>query len=170
MKINNKYFGEIAYTAQETIYFPEGLFGFEEQKEFLPIPFEENSDTLICLQSLDEESLSFILLNPFSFFADYDPKISEAALSFILLNPFYFFTDYDPKISEADRSAIGSPADEDISYYVIGVIREELSDSTVNLKAPIAVNFHTRDARQIILEDPAYTFRHSLGEQKGKEE
>ena len=118
MKINNKYFGEIAYTAQETIYFPEGLFGFEEQKEFLPIPF----------------------------------------------------ADYDPKISEADRSAIGSPADEDISYYVIGVIREELSDSTVNLKAPIAVNFHTRDARQIILEDPAYTFRHSLGEQKGKEE
>lgn len=147
MKINNKYFGEVEYTAQETIYFPEGLFGFEEQKKFLPISFEEGSDTLICLQSLDEESLSFILLNP-----------------------FFFFADYDPRISEADRSAIGSPADEDISYYVIGVIREELSDSTVNLKAPIAVNFHTRDARQIILEDPAYTFRHSLGEQKRREE
>ena len=53
---------------------------------------------------------------------------------------------------------------------MIGVIREQAADSTANLKAPIAVNAKTRDARQIILDDPAYTFRHALGEQKGREE
>ncbi len=53
---------------------------------------------------------------------------------------------------------------------MIGVIREQVGDSTVNLKAPVAVNAKTRDARQIILDDPAYTFRHSLGELKGEEE
>ncbi|NBK91830.1 flagellar assembly protein FliW [bacterium 1XD21-13] len=147
MKINNKYFGEIEYAAEEKLRFSEGLFGFEEQKEFLPIPFEAGSDALICLQSLEDEDLSFVLLNP-----------------------FLFFVDYDPKISETDRTAIGSPKDEDISYYVIGVIREQVGDSTVNLKAPVAVNAKTRDARQIILDDPAYTFRHSLGELKGEEE
>ena len=146
MKINNKYFGEIEYAAEEKLCFPEGLFGFEEQKEFLPIPFEEGTDAMICLQSLQEE-----------------------ALSFILLNPFLFFGDYDPKISDADRHAIGSPRDEDISYYTTGVIRETIADSTVNLKAPIAVNYRTRDARQIILEDPAYTFRHYLREPERKE-
>ena len=147
MKINNKYFGEIEYAAEEKLRFSEGLFGFEEQKEFLPIPFEAGSDALICLQSLEDEDLSFVLLNP-----------------------FLFFVDYDPKISETYRTAIGSPKDEDISYYVIGVIREQVGDSTVNLKAPVAVNAKTRDARQIILDDPAYTFRHSLGELKGEEE
>lgn len=147
MKISNKYFGEIEYAAEEKLRFSEGLFGFEEQKEFLPIPFEAGSDALICLQSLEDEDLSFVLLNP-----------------------FLFFVDYDPKISETDRTAIGSPKDEDISYYVIGVIREQVGDSTVNLKAPVAVNAKTRDARQIILDDPAYTFRHSLGELKGEEE
>ena len=147
MKINNKYFGEIEYAAEEKLRFSEGLFGLEEQKEFLPIPFEAGSDALICLQSLEDEDLSFVLLNP-----------------------FLFFVDYDPKISETDRTAIGSPKDEDISYYVIGVIREQVGDSTVNLKAPVAVNAKTRDARQIILDDPAYTFRHSLGELKGEEE
>lgn len=147
MKIKNKYFGEVEYMTQEIIRFPEGLFGFEDHKEFLPIPFEEGADTLICLQSLHEEELSFVLLNPFLFFADYDPEISEA-----------------------DRHAIGSPRDADISYYTIGVIRETIADSTVNLKAPIAVNIRTRDARQIILEDPAYTFRHYLGEPERKEE
>ena len=77
MKINNKYFGEIEYAAEEKLRFSEGLFGFEEQKEFLPIPFEAGSDALICLQSLEDEDLSFVLLNPFLFFVDYDPKISE---------------------------------------------------------------------------------------------
>ncbi|MCI8599406.1 MAG: flagellar assembly protein FliW [Lachnospiraceae bacterium] len=143
MKINNKYFGPIEYASEDKIYFPEGLFGFEDHKEFLPIPFDEESDTLICLQSLDEEALCFILLNPFRFFADYNPQISEE-----------------------DRSALGSPKNEDISYYVIGVIREQLSNSTANLKAPIAVNYCTRDARQIILEDSNYTFRHSLVSQQ----
>ena len=141
MKIKNRYFGEGEYQAGDKICFPEGLFGFEEQKEFLPISFEEDTDTMLCLQSLENEELCFVLLNPFRFFADYNPQISEA-----------------------DRIAIGTSRDEDISYYVIGVIREPLADSTVNLKAPIAVNYRTRDARQIILEDPAYTFRHGLGE------
>ena len=68
MKINNKYFGEIEYAAEEKLCFPEGLFGFEEQKEFLPIPFEEGTDAMICLQSLRDEELSFVLLNPFLFF------------------------------------------------------------------------------------------------------
>ncbi len=147
MKITNKYFGEIEYVPEEKICFPEGLFGFEDQREFLPVPFEPDSDALICLQSLADEELSFILLNPFLFFAGYNPRISDA-----------------------DRSAIGSPEDEDISYYVIGVIRDSVSESTVNLKAPIAVNYRTRDARQIILEDSAYTFRHSLGGLQGEEE
>lgn len=147
MKINNKYFGEIEYTPEQKICFSEGLFGFEAQKEFLPISFEEDSDALICLQSLDDEQLSFILLNP-----------------------FLIFNDYNPQILETDREAIGSPKDEDISYYVIGVIRDPLAKSTVNLKAPIAVNAKTRDARQIILDNPAYTFRHSLGGLQGKEE
>ncbi|MCI8559359.1 MAG: flagellar assembly protein FliW [Lachnospiraceae bacterium] len=147
MKINNKYFGEIEYEAEEKLSFPDGLFGFEEHKEFLPIPFEEGTDTLICLQSLADQDLSFILLNPFAFFVDYDPQISKE-----------------------DQTAIGSPKEEDISYYVIGVIRDRVADSTVNLKAPIAVNSKTRNARQIILEDPAYTFRHALGETKGREE
>ena len=147
MKINNKYFGEIEYEAEEKLSFPDGLFGFEEHKEFLPIPFEEGTDTLICLQALADQDLSFIWLNPFAFFVDYDPQISKE-----------------------DQTAIGSPKEEDISYYVIGVIRDRVADSTVNLKAPIAVNSKTRNARQIILEDPAYTFRHALGETKGREE
>ena len=147
MTINNKYFGSIEYSPEEKICFPEGLFGFEEERDFLPIPFEEDSDTLICLQSLGDENLCFILLNPFAFFVDYDPQISKE-----------------------DQTAIGSPKEEDISYYVIGVIRDRVADSTVNLKAPIAVNSKTRNARQIILEDPAYTFRHALGETKGREE
>ncbi len=48
MKINNKYFGEIEYEAEEKLSFPDGLFGFEEHKEFLPIPLRIRTLALFC--------------------------------------------------------------------------------------------------------------------------
>ena len=37
-----------------------------------------------------------------------------------------------------------------------------MEDSTVNLKSPIAVNTDTRRARQIILDNALYKFRHPI--------
>ncbi len=39
MKTETKYFGPVEYEQEEVISFPSGLFGFEEEKEFLMLPF-----------------------------------------------------------------------------------------------------------------------------------
>ena len=39
MKINAKYFGSLSYDPEDLIYLPDGLFGFESYKNFLPLPF-----------------------------------------------------------------------------------------------------------------------------------
>ena len=49
MKTGSEYFGEVEYEADEVITFQEGLYGFENYHDFLPIPFEEESDTLLPL-------------------------------------------------------------------------------------------------------------------------
>ena len=59
------------------IFLPDGLFGFESCKNFLPIPLHKSDDSFISLQSTDDETLSFILMNPFTFFPDYSPVLSE---------------------------------------------------------------------------------------------
>ena len=146
MEINAKYFGQVSYDKSELIHIVNGLIGFEAYTEYLPIPFHEDSDSLISLQSLEDETLSFILMNPFGILADYSPSLS------------------DEELKELDAEA-----SEDLSYYVVCVMRDSVAESTVNLKAPLVVNARTRQARQIILDQSEYTFRHVLGDMMKEE-
>lgn len=130
---------ETAFDEKELITFKDGLFGFEEYKTFLPIATEEDSDSVIYLQSTEEEHLSFLLMNPF--------RLTEQ---------------YSPVLSAEDKRALGTENEEDLSYYVLCVIKEPLEDSTINLKCPIVVNALTRQARQVILESDEYGMRHRL--------
>ena len=52
LKIQSKYFGEIDYEPEDIITFPAGLFGFEEEHEFLLLPFEGSNGGMLCLQSI----------------------------------------------------------------------------------------------------------------------
>ena len=40
MKFETKYFGTVEVPPDEVITFPNGLFGFEEERSFLLLPFE----------------------------------------------------------------------------------------------------------------------------------
>ena len=42
METNTKYFGTMPYTEDEVITFENGIFGFEENKRYLLIRFEED--------------------------------------------------------------------------------------------------------------------------------
>lgn len=147
MQLNAKYFGKITYTEDDLITFSEGLFGFEAYKKFLPLPFCEENDSLLSLQSVENEELSFILMNPFTFFPDYAPTLSKQ-----------------------DKAALKVQEDKDVSYYVICVLKDSLEQSTANLKAPVAVNAVNRTARQIILDSPAYSFRQPVTHKQERRE
>lgn len=147
MNINAKYFGNIIYDDKETITIDQGLAGFEAYTKYLLLSFSEEDDSMVSLQCLEDENLSFILMNP-----------------------FYLFPDYNPHLSENDMADLGTTSMQDISFYVVCVVRDSISESTVNLKSPLAINAVTRHAKQIILDQPEYHFRHTLGEHKDKEE
>ncbi len=132
--------------ANECIEFEDGVFGFEDKKKFLPVMAEEGSDAILYLQSMEDENLSFIIMNPF--------MLKE---------------DYNPALTREDYEKLGTSSEEELSYYVFCVIGERAQDSTVNLKCPIVVNNVTRKARQVILESEEYGFRHSLKEFKKEE-
>ena len=121
----------------EYIEFPDGLFGFEQNTKFVPIMVEEDSDAVLLLQSMENEELSFVVMNPFMLCEDY--------------------------------AKIGTKNQEELSFYVICVVKDDLDASTVNLKCPIVVNVVTRQARQVILDTKKYKLRHYLKEFKKEE-
>ncbi len=143
MKLQTKYFGEIEYDADDILTFPNGLYGFDEEREFLLIPFEGGEGSLLCLQSRKTPTLAFILMDPFA------------------LQP-----DYAPVLQRAELSALGVKDSGDLCYYVMCVVKQPVGDSTVNLKCPVAINPTTRVSVQVILDSPEYGMRHLLSKLK----
>lgn len=141
MKTQTKYFGEIEYDQDDIVTFPVGMFGFEEEHEFLLIPFEGSCETLLSLQSLQTPALAFTVMTPFSLLPDYSPELQPSELK-----------------------ALGVSENGELGYYVLCAVKNPVADSTVNLKCPIAINVDTRMARQVILETDRYEMRHPLSQ------
>ena len=147
MRLKTKYFGEIDCPEEVKLYFPDGLFGFEEEKEFFLLPFEGGDGMLLCFQSAATPGLAFVAMNPFS------------------LKP-----DYAPVLTPRELEAMGVGRSEELCYYVLCVVRHPVGESTVNLRCPVVVNEDTRRAVQVILEDGDYHMRHRLADLKRTEE
>lgn len=146
MKLQTKYFGEIEYDADDLLTFPNGLYGFDDEHEFLLIPFDGSQGTLLCLQSRKTPALAFIVMDPFA------------------LQP-----DYSPVLQKAELSALGVKESGELCFYVMCVVKEPVNESTVNLKCPIAIHPATRVSAQVILESDRYEMRHLLsGLKNGK--
>jgi len=146
LQINTKYFGEIEYDIGDVLHFPNGLFGFETENQFLLLPFAGSDATLLCLQSIETPGLAFVVMNPFS------------------LKP-----DYAPILQEDELQTMGVTRSQDLCYYVLCVVRNPVSNSTVNLKCPVVINDETSVAAQVILDMPDYDMRHPLSEFKARE-
>lgn len=147
MHLKTKYFGEIECEQSEKLHFPDGLFGFEEEKDFFLLPFEGGEGSLLCLQSAVTPALAFVAVNPFSFQPDYAPVLTAGELK-----------------------AMGVERSEDLCFYALCGVRSPVENSTVNLRCPVAVNDQTRQAMQVILEDGAYHMHHLLSDFGRKEE
>ncbi len=141
MRLNTKYFGEIECRPEEKLFFPEGLFGFEEEKEFFLLPFEGGEGSLLCFQSA---------VTP--------------GLAFVAVNPFHLKPDYAPVLTPGELKALGAECSEELSFYALCVVRSPVGDSKVNLRCPVAVNEDTRQAGQFILEEGGYRMNHFLSE------
>lgn len=141
MNLKTKYFGYIDYDEENVVHFRQGLFGFETEREFLLLPFEGSGGTLLSMQSTQTPELAFVIMNPFS------------------LKP-----DYTPLLQAEELAAMGASDSRELCYYVLSVVHEPVSESTVNLKCPVVINEDTREAMQVILNTDDYGMRHRLAE------
>lgn len=146
LKLQTKYFGEIEYEPSEIVTFPVGPFGFEEEHEFLILPFEGSVGSLLCFQS-----------------------VQTPALAFVAMEPFVLLPDYDPVLQPQELKSLGVENSHELGYYVLCVVKRPVAESTVNLKCPIAVHPETRVARQVILDTDRYEMRHPLAQFGGGE-
>lgn len=144
--MKTKYFGDIEIDEKEIITFEPGIFGFEEHRSFVLLSFlddegESSEDYILCLQS-----------------------VSEPYLAFILMNPYYIEPTYDPyQMPEEELLDMGLTKTTKHSIFCIAVVKDNFEESTINLKCPLVINLENRKARQFVLKDSEYSMRHAIG-------
>ena len=139
MTLQGTRFGKIEYAKSDLIHIPEGMIGFEKFSKFVVVHLNEGSPYR-WLQSIQEPKLAFLVSVPESFIADYAPEITNEQAESLGLTP-----ETPHLILVTTTIPAGKP---------------ELA--TANLAAPVVINLETRKAKQVILEDEAYTIRYSI--------
>ena len=136
MLIETKYLGSLEIPEEKIIFFPQGLFAFEDKHHYVLI---EQEHPLWHLQSTEESQLAFLVLNPFLFKANYEFKLSKK-----------------------DQAELEIKKPEELAVFCITAIPGDIKKATVNLLAPLVINISLKKGKQIVLYQQNYTTKHYL--------
>lgn len=147
MQLNTKHFGEIKIAEEKILTFTEGIPSFEQVKKYVLIDEGDVNSPFKWLQSVDQPTLAFAIVNPFLVKKDYDINISDDTIKLLSIEK-----------------------EEDVELYAIVVVPEDISKMTMNLKAPVIINIKNRKGAQIILDTDKYGVRHYILDELRRQE
>ncbi|HSV74837.1 MAG TPA: flagellar assembly protein FliW [Chthonomonadales bacterium] len=139
LAIESTRFGRIEVDEELVVTLPGGLIGFEDCQRYVLVDHNDASP-LRWLQSLDDPSLAFPVMDPWLFMPDYAPVISAGDAAYLEL------TEGTPRVVLA----------------VLTIPRNNPRAMTANLLGPIVVNAVTRRGMQVVLTDDRYGTRHEV--------
>ena len=140
MQIKTKVFGEITVDDDKMIYFPKGIIGFPELKDFALIHDEEKgANSIHWLQSVQEPAFAMPVIDPLVVCPDYNPEADDELLN-----------------------NLGELKADDMLVLVTVTIPKDLTKMSVNLKGPIVINAAERKAIQVIAVGDTYQVKYPV--------
>jgi flagellar assembly factor FliW len=137
-RVKTTRFGEIEVRDEDRLEFPEGILGFA------PL-------TRYCLHQPEGLGLFWWLQSE---------QVPE--LAFVVCDPRIFKPDYQIEVGKQDLDLIALSDPQDASILVILSHPQEPRLMTANLLGPLVVNRHARLARQLVLNNSAYSSHHAV--------
>lgn len=142
MLVKTKYFGEVDLPEEKILTFDRGLIGLTDYKRFTILYDCEKEETNISwLQSVEEPTLALPVIRPWLVKEDYNPTIEDE-----LLGP------------------LGDLTEENLVILLTLTVPSDISNMSVNLKAPIIINADTRKGAQIVAENQDYEVKYKVYE------
>jgi len=138
MVVNTTRFGPIELSSDDILTFTEGLLGFNDLEKFVLLD-DPNDEIFAWLQSCDEPSIAFPVL---------EPELFEENFSL--------------QMTKSDLQALSADEKTQLRSFCIITIPEDPSRMTANLKAPVVVNIATRTARQCVLQNNKLEIREPI--------
>lgn len=136
MQLESTRFGSIEVRDDAALEFPDGLIGMPDRQWVL----------------LEHDDTPFYWLH----------SLNDANLALPVTNPWTFFLDYEVKISDEDTRKLGIESPEHATVLCVVRASDSLADFSVNLVGPIVVHSVTRVGGQFINEIGGYNVRQPL--------
>ncbi|HVX41833.1 MAG TPA: flagellar assembly protein FliW [Gemmatimonadaceae bacterium] len=135
VEVKSDLLGVLRVRTDELLRFPSGLLGFPECRRFALV--RAAHEGLFWLQSHEYSTLVFLLVDPF-----------EVA------------NDYSIEIGPSQMMELGPHRPSDVALLAIVTLPATAGERpTANLQGPIAINFATRCAKQVVLSETDYGVR-----------
>ena len=132
MEVLTKTNGVVQVQDDKILAFEEGLFGFEDYKKFALIDSEY--EPFIWLQSIENQNLAFLIIDPFLVCSSYEADIDDSSLA-----------------------KIGVTKPEDVVIMTIVTVPQDGSAITANFQGPLVINKQNKKCLQVILTDNRWT-------------
>lgn len=146
MRVETTRFGRLEVNDDSIINMTSGLLGFETYKRFCLVKHREG-DNFQWLQSVEEPSLAFVVIDPSEYFSHYEVDIND---------------------SDVENLCLESA--EDAILLSVVTIRDGGSVVTANLAAPIVINAMNNMGSQVVLRNEHYTTQHALIAKQAEQE
>lgn len=127
MKLDTTRFGTVEIQADDILFFRYGLFGFEEQQQWVLLSDTKNT-AVAWLQSMQRTDLAMPVISPRRFVSEYQVQLDERQIGLLSL-------------TREDQA------------YVLSIVSRNGSELTTNLRAPIVVNLDRRLGCQVVTAD-----------------
>lgn len=141
IRIDSPRFGPLEIAEDRLLCFPRGLPGFPDCRRFILMDHDRDTP-LRWLHCVDRAEIAFLVVEPHEILGSYDVEVPQEVLALL---------GWDP----------ASHQSQDVLLLLI--LNAAESSLAANLRAPLVVHTRTRRAHQLILEDPALSFRHPIG-------
>lgn len=126
--------GEREISPDGIVYFPRGLIGLEDKREFVLLSVKENESPFLLLQCVTDPGLGLLVADPYSFIKDYDVKLEKL-----------------------DRKALKIENIKQLAILVtVTIPQSKPENTTLNLQGPIVINTEARIGLQVPQTDAGY--------------
>ncbi len=141
MKYQTK-IGELDVPDEDVLFFPFGIPGFDRLKKYALFSVPD-SQPVQWLLSLEEEKVSFPLIDPWSIRSNYAFELPQIAVEVL-------------GIKEKTQIMV---------LCILRIPQNNPQGMTVNFLAPIIINLQNQMGVQIVLENSPYSIRHNVVEE-----
>jgi flagellar assembly factor FliW len=139
MRVRTKLLGSVEVPDDATIYLPDGLLGFEDLKRYVVVEVASAGPFRLLISTEDPE-VAFAVTDPSTVLGE----------------------EYAVPLADSDRDLLDLQPDDPISTFVLLSTADGDDGFTANLKGPVVLNTRNHVAKQVVVYNPAYSFRHPL--------